>query len=112
VIFFAFNGRDPTQLQFRPNDAIHWSAMTEACQAGRRRYDFGEVPRGNDGLVRYKEKWGAVPVDLYRYHYPRQREVERGLLAPGAFRRSAEVAWRRLPLPVTAALGGLVYGRL
>lgn len=112
TVIYAFNGRDPTQLEFRPNDAIHWSAMTEACQAGRRQYDFGEDSSGIDGLVRFKEKWGAVPVDLYRYHYPRQRELERGMLAPGHFRRAAESAWRRLPLGTTAALGKLIYGRL
>lgn len=112
TVSYAFNGRDPAQLRFRPNDAIHWKAMTEACQAGRRRYDFGEVSDRDEGLTRFKEKWGAVPVDLYRYHYPRQREVERGMLAPGPFRRGAELAWRHLPLPVTAALGGLIYGRL
>lgn len=33
VVYFAFHGQDPTQLEFRPNDAIHWSAITEACQA-------------------------------------------------------------------------------
>jgi len=108
----AFSGRDPTQPEFRPNDAIHWSAMNEACRAGHRLYDFGEVIRENEGLARFKRKWGAVPVDLYRYHYPRQREPERGVLAPGPFLRCAQWTWRRLPLPVTAALGGLIYGRL
>lgn len=112
AVFFAFHGHDPTQLEFRPNDAIHWSAITEACEAGRRRYSFGEVSSGNEGLARFKEKWGAVPIDLYRYYYPRQREVERGVLASGPVRRSAQSVWRRLPLPVTAALGGLIYGRL
>lgn len=112
AVYFAFHGHDPAQLEFRPNDAIHWRAITEACQAGHRRYSFGEVSSGNDGLARFKEKWGAVPVDLYRYYYPRQREVERGLLGAGPFRGSAEWAWRHLPLPVTAALGGLIYGRL
>jgi hypothetical protein len=112
AVVFAFHGHDPAQLEFRPNDAIHWSAMTEACRAGRRRYDFGEVASGNEGLARFKRKWGAVPIDLYRYHYPRQREVERGVLAAGPFRRSAESVWRRLPLPVTAALGRWIYGRL
>jgi len=86
--------------------------MNEACRAGHRLYDFGEVIRENEGLARFKRKWGAVPVDLYRYHYPRQREPERGVLAPGPFLRCAQWTWRRLPLPVTAALGGLIYGRL
>lgn len=112
AVFFAFHGHDPAQLEFRPNDAIHWSAITEACQAGRRRYSFGEVSSGNEGLARFKQKWGAAPVDLYRYYYPRQREAERGVLAAGPVRRSAESAWRHLPLPVTAALGRLIYGRL
>lgn len=112
TVMYAFNGCDPTELEYRPNDAIHWQAITDACQAGRRRYDFGEDSGGNNGLVRFKEKWGAVPVNLYRYHYPQQREVERGVLSPGHFRRAAESVWRRLPLPATAALGGLIYGRL
>jgi hypothetical protein len=112
TVSYAFNGRDSTQLEFHPNDAIIWRAITDACQDGRRRYDFGEASPGNRGLVRFKEKWGAVPVDLYRYNYPRQREVERGMLASGPFRRAAESAWRRLPLAATAALGGWIYGRL
>ena len=111
-VVVAFSGSDPTQLKFRPNDAIHWNAMTEACQAGRRLYDFGEVFSGSEGLARFKEKWGAAPVDLYRYYYPRQRELERGVLAPGPFRQSVQSTWRRLPLRVTAAIGGLIYRRL
>ena len=112
TVIYAFNGRDPAELGYRPNDAIHWRAITDACQAGYRHYDLGEDSGRNTGLVRFKEKWGAVPVDLYRYQYPRHREVERGALAPGTFRRAAESVWRRLPLPATAALGGWIYGHL
>jgi CelD/BcsL family acetyltransferase involved in cellulose biosynthesis len=111
TVIYGFNGRDSAQLEFRPNDAIHWRAIADACQAGHRRYDFGEVS-ANEGLARFKEKWGAAAVDLYRFHYPRQREVERGALASGRVRRAAESAWRRLPLPATAALGRWIYGRL
>ncbi len=109
TVVYAFNGRDRAQLAFRPNDAIHWKAITEAAANGFRRYDFGEVGGGNDGLVDFKEKWGAKPVELYRYHYPRDREIERRLLAPGGFRRTAECAWRQLPLPATATLGRWIY---
>jgi hypothetical protein len=108
----GFNGRDRSQLEFRPNDAIHWQAIRDACTAGRRRYDFGEASGENEGLLRFKEKWGALPVDLCRYSYPGQREVEQGALAAGPVRRTAEAVWRQLPLPATAALGGWIYGRL
>jgi len=109
TVSYAFNGCDRTQLEFRPNDAIQWTAITDACRAGLRRYDFGEVAEGNDGLVDFKEKWGGVPVALFRYDYPEQREIERGVLAAGGLRARAERAWHRLPLPVTAGLGRWIY---
>lgn len=112
VIYYAFNGRDRSGLEFRPNDAIHWHAISEGCASGFRRYDFGEVVEANAGLARFKRKWGAEPAPMYRYHYPRSREVERGALRPGPARRAAESAWRRLPLPVTAGVGRWVCRRL
>lgn len=112
TVVYAFNGRDRRQLQFRPNDAIHWTAITDACASGFRRYDFGEVAEGNEGLAIFKEKWGARPVSLYRYNYPRQREIERGILVPGFLRRTQEWTWRRLPLSITAGMSRWIYGRL
>lgn len=112
TIVFAFNGRDRSQLEFRPNDAIHWTAITDACASGFRRYDFGEVAEGNPGLAAFKEKWGARPVELYRYHYPRQRGDGRGIRAPEFLMRTQEYAWRRLPPAMTARMGRWVYHRL
>lgn len=112
TVVYAFNGRDRAQLQYRPNDAIHWRAITDACQAGQRSYDFGEVSRGNEGLARFKEKWGAAPVDLYRYSYPRWQDPEQGPLSSRPVRWASGQVWGRLPLSATAALGGWVYGRL
>lgn len=112
TVTYAFNGRDRSQLEFRPNDAIHWKAINEACDAGFSRYDFGEVSDGNKGLADFKEKWGAQPVQLYRYSYPQQHEVERGALAAGPMRHVANSTWRRLPLPVTARLGNWIYRSL
>ncbi|HLI39053.1 MAG TPA: GNAT family N-acetyltransferase, partial [Streptosporangiaceae bacterium] len=112
TVICAFNGRDRDLLTFHPNDAIQWTAITEACGAGFRRYDFGEVPAGNKGLAVFKEKWGARPVGLYRYHYPQHREIELGMLGAAAFRRAMAWTLRRLPLPVTAEIGWWIYRRL
>ena len=113
TVSYAFNGRRRDALHLRPNDALHWHAIEEAYRRGYRHYDFGEVDARNTGLADFKSKWGATSRQLYRYHFPASREPEEGLLRPGsAVRKVADGTWRRLPLPVTAAVGGWVYGRL
>jgi hypothetical protein len=109
TVVFAYNGRDRSQLEFRPNDAIHWTAIMEACADGFRRYDFGEGADGNPGLLAFKEKWGAKPVKLYRYHYPRLPGTERGILASASLQRGQECVWRMLPPVLTTRLGRFVY---
>lgn len=112
TVVYAFNGRDRSQLQFRPNDAIHWTAIKDACAVGYRRYDFGEVAEGNEGLTVFKEKWGARPVQLYRYYYPQQQEIEQGILSSRLLRRTRESVWRLLPLSMTAGMGRWIYQHL
>ena len=112
TVVFAFNGRDHGQLEFRPNDAIHWTAIRDACASGFRRYDFGEATEGNTGLLAFKEKWGAKPVRLYRYHYPQQPRLDQGIRASGPLQRTQECAWRLLPPAMTTRMGRWVYHRL
>ena len=110
TVHYAFNGRSKRDLALRPNDAIHWRAINDVCREGFRRYDFGEVSGENQGLAQFKEKWGAETHQLYRYHYPRARELDRGALRPeSTIRRLAEHTWRRLPLKLTAVLGDWMY---
>lgn len=112
TVSYGFGGRRREALALRPNDAIHWRAIEEAYRAGFRRYDFGEVPEGHEGLAAFKGKWGTEPRRLYRYYHPCPvtPAVER-TTAPGegAARRLARAAWRRLALPATAQVGDWLY---
>ena len=116
TVFYAFNGRRREDLSLRPNDVIQWQAIQDACRAGFRWYDFGEVTEENQGLAEFKSKWGAEPRRLYRYYYPAPHVSEgsetRDLTAGGRARQVANAAWRRLPLSVTALLGDWLYGYL
>jgi hypothetical protein len=113
TLLYAFNGRRRADLGLRPNDAIHWSAIHEACRQGFRWYDFGEVMEDNQGLAQFKSKWGAEPRALYRYRFPPQRGLGgAGSGRPGVARRLANGAWRRLPLGATAVLGDWMHSHL
>jgi len=105
TVTYAFAGSHQADQEFRPSDLIHWHALQAAHKAGYRFYDMGEVGRGNDGLAKYKMKWGAQQSWLYRYYYPADREAELEVLeSEGRLHRLASGAWQHVPLPVTVAV--------
>lgn len=113
TIFYAFNGRRQADLPLRPNDAIHWQGLHDACRDGFRYYDFGEVVEDNQGLAEFKGKWGTEPRQLYRYYYPAPQDLESGSDESDSYvHRLTTAAWRRLPLKATALLGDRIYNYL
>lgn len=110
TVFYAFNGCRRSDFELRPNYLIQWRALHDACDAGHRWYDFGEVEPNQEGLATFKRKWGARPQTLHRYYFPAPRELEGGILREGGRTRElGGAAWRRLPLGATARLGEWIY---
>jgi CelD/BcsL family acetyltransferase involved in cellulose biosynthesis len=110
TIIYAFAGWRREDLSLRPNDAIHWQAIHDACAEGFSNYDFGEVTKDNQGLAEFKSKWGAEPYWLYRYYYPTPREMEMSILdSHSRARQLMSAAWRRLPIKATAFLSNLAH---
>jgi hypothetical protein len=108
-VVYGFNGRLESGLSVRPNDLLHWRAIHDAAEDGFRFYDLGEVEDSQEGLARFKAKWGATPKRLNRLYYPAERAPREGSEATGVAARLAARAWGRLPLGMTAAIGRGVY---
>lgn len=110
---YAFGASQTRDLGLRSNDIIFWQAINDACREGFRVMDFGEVPEGDEGLARFKKKWGSEPVPLCRYYYPDFPDTEHSSEDKASFVAGmAKAMWRRLPLGVTSWLGDRVYARL
>ncbi len=109
TVIYAFNGRRRSDLALRPNDVIQWRAIHDGWKAGFRRYDFGEVPEGQEGLARFKAKWGAKECSPYRYVYPPRTGHASRAAVPPALSRLSEAIWGKLPRLATARLGDLLY---
>jgi len=103
TVFYAFNGRRAEYLGARPNEAIHWHAIQQACRAGLQWYDLGEADEGSS-LAAFKAKWATHREMLMRYYYPAP-EDEGSASGPGWARQLAKGAWRHLPLGLTAFAG-------
>ena len=112
TVSYAFNARLREALSLRPNDALQWHAIRDACAEGFRWYDLGEVAAGNVGLAGFKSKWGAEPRPLYRYQYPRPDNASSGygvLETNGRVQNFMRAGWRRVPLRATQWVGDFVY---
>jgi FemAB-related protein (PEP-CTERM system-associated) len=94
-------------LPWAANDFMYWELMRYAAQKGCRIFDFGRSRVGT-GPYDFKRHWGFEPEPLpYQYVLLRAKRVPD--LSPTNRRfHHAVRAWKRLPLPVTKALGPLL----
>ena len=86
------------------NDFMYWSVMQRAVERGARLFDFGRS-KLDTGSYYFKKHWGFEPQPLpYAYHLVRAKDVPN--LSPTNHKYRLFInAWKRLPLPVSQALG-------
>jgi FemAB-related protein (PEP-CTERM system-associated) len=103
-----YSGSLPEYAHVNPNNFLYLKAMEYGVSHGCRVFDFGRTRRENSGPYQFKVNQGFEPQTLpYQVVLIRAREVSR--LDPGEARFAlAERLWRRLPLPLTKWIGGVV----
>jgi len=113
TVTYAFGASRAEDFALRPNDIIMGQAINDASMAGYRFVDLGEVPEGDDNLARFKTKWGAEAVRMYRYYAPDFPDAEHGSdETESSAMALAKKVWSHLPLTVTSWLGDRIYAYL
>lgn len=86
------------------NDFMYWAVMQRAVERGARLFDYGRSKQ-DSGSFHFKKHWGFEPQALpYAYHLVRAGAVPN--ISPTNSRYGLFIeAWKRLPLPVSCALG-------
>ena len=111
TVLGEYAARSPISRQLHGHDLIQWHIVHSSWDAGYRRIDLGDA-HPESGLARYKRKWGGQPRPMYRYVERRPSTTQAGTSGPSRgskLRQLAKPAWRRMPLPVAARAGALVY---
>jgi FemAB-related protein (PEP-CTERM system-associated) len=86
------------------NMRLYWEQLLHAVQSGAPAFDFGRSTQGS-GTYRFKEQWGARPLQL-RWHYSLPEGGALPMLNAGNPKYAlATAAWRRLPLWAANRLG-------
>ncbi|QQS37346.1 MAG: GNAT family N-acetyltransferase [Ignavibacteriales bacterium] len=110
TFYYAFNGRKLDEPALHQNDYVLYTAIKTARQEGFKYFDFGEVTSDNEGLARFKSKWGCDTKQLYHYYHPLPEDFDIKTVDSGSNGSSLrKLIWKKLPLNVTQILGDKIY---
>ncbi len=87
-----------------PNNLLYWSVIKNACETGKRIFDFGRCTR-DSGTHRFKKQWGGREIPLHYQYLLADPAGRPPSASPSKAMVLASNVWRRLPLRVTKILG-------
>lgn len=94
-----------------PNMLLYWSVLSMGCERGYGFFDFGRSTPG-EGTFRFKEQWGAKPVQLYWHYWLKNGQQLPELNPRNPKYRLAINIWKRLPVGVTKLIGPSIVKNL
>lgn len=108
AMIYKYGASDARALPYRPNELMFSNAIRMATQEGCVRLDFGRSSKRDEGLCRFKRKWGTVESGVYHEHFLGQPGVS---TSPGDSlpHRLGTLFIRRSPPIVCRMLGEVLY---
>lgn len=95
---------DRRYARMAPNMMLYGAVLKYACEQGYRIFDFGRSSK-ESGTYRFKEQWGAKPIQLHWYYWLQSGERLPELNPQNQKYRLAIEAWKRMPLGLTTWIG-------
>lgn len=84
------------------NNALYYKIIEYACSLNIKYFDMGRSKLGQ-GTYRYKEAWGAQPLQLFYYYYKLQNKER--INTNSTYIKIATTLWKKLPLWMANNLG-------
>lgn len=113
TIYYKYNASDQNWLtEKRPNHLLTWHAIEKACREKYDFLDFGRTAACNDGLMRYKEMWGAKAVDLPYYFFPKATGFNSEKCGQSIFLENLKKVWQKLPDSLIDVVSSRVFKHL
>ena len=105
-LIYKYAASDPDALADRPNDWLVYHCIKMAVDNGCKYFDFGISEKAQEGLRRFKKKWGAEESDIFHNYLAGSPEVDTD---PSTAVRVAGEVIKRTPTIVCKTLGRVLY---
>ncbi len=106
TMIYKYGGSDARHHSLGGVSFVLWKAVQEAKTLGMERLDLGRSDRDNEGLITFKDRWGAEKSELTYLRYSRSRAAQTTHRRPSRVLRQA---FARMPDRMLVAAGRLLY---
>lgn len=105
---YKYGASRKDQQGLRPNNLIMWEAIRHYCDKGFKTLSLGRTEPQNNGLLQFKQGWGAAESILKYYRYSPARN---GFVKNPDSRLTGRHnrVFRSFPIPVLRLVGALLY---
>ena len=105
TLVYKYGCSDQAASRFGGTPMLFWRSIQEAKDNGQNELDMGRSDIDDEGLIAFKEHWGASPSTLQYWNYP-GRELN---TSNPWLKRAGETAAAVAPDFVLRAIGSLLY---
>ena len=108
--FYKYGASDEAFLRLQPNNLMFWETMRRYAAGGIKSLHMGRTSLGNEGLRRFKTKFGAreEPIQYRAYNFAAGKFVTDVDRAEGWFNR----VFGAMPVPLLRLAGEVLYPHL
>lgn len=111
MAYYKFGASDKNFIQLRGNQLLIWEAILLAQKKGCHTFEFGRTSSANEGLSRYKDRWGTRKVPFSSFLLPMNRKSK--ILIESSSRHAIlRNVITRMPELVNRMSGELLYKHL
>ncbi len=106
TVTYKYGCSDPAQYRLGGIIALLWQAIQAAKAVGAATFDMGRSESGQEGLIRFKDRWGSSRSSLT---YLRSPQTDGGLPMEGWKMRLGQQIFARMPEPLLMMTGKVLY---
>lgn len=111
TVVYEYGATEEGFHRLSPSPLLLWEAIVQASRDGYRIFDFGRSAVSDEGLIRFKGRWGAQQRRLPYYEMGCTARMS-SLRSDGSAKAAMAFAMRILPAPVCNVAGRLLYRHL
>lgn len=105
-LFWKYSCSDARRDRFGVTRGLIWNSIRQAKEQGASFYDMGRSEIENEGLIKFKDRWGSERSELRYYRYPHRAPAGSTSSLP---RELAKMTFARVPNSVLIFAGRALY---